>query len=70
MWWLAEGFWYGVGAYLFATRWPECKEWVEGREGRFDLAGCSHQLFHICVVLGASSHCWGVWCAWKGAVEW
>ncbi|KAF2021580.1 hypothetical protein BU24DRAFT_334127, partial [Aaosphaeria arxii CBS 175.79] len=23
MWWLAEGFWYGIGAAFFATRFPE-----------------------------------------------
>lgn len=73
-WWLAEGFWYGVGAAVFASRFPE--KWVEARSGggrgerrgRFDLWGSSHQVFHICVVFGAASHCWGVWVAWRNAV--
>jgi adiponectin receptor len=65
MWWLAEGFWYGVGAYFFATRVPESLPWAKDR---FDVLGSSHQIFHVCVVLGAACHCWGVWWAWRCAV--
>jgi adiponectin receptor len=63
MWWLVEGFWYSVGAVFFSTRWPE-----KGYPKCFDLFGSSHQIFHVCVVLGAASHCWGVWVGWRGAV--
>lgn len=76
-WWLAEGFWYGVGATFFASRFPE--KWAFYRDlrmqtqgqvgrrwmGRFDVWGHSHQIFHACVVLGAACHCWGVWEAWR-----
>ncbi|PSN70323.1 HlyIII-domain-containing protein [Corynespora cassiicola Philippines] len=69
-WWLAEGLWYGLGATLFASRFPE--KWAFGKggswKGRFDVWGSSHQIFHACVVAGASCHCWGVWEAWKNAV--
>lgn len=58
-WWVLEGVWYGIGAFFFATRWPE-KNWPE----RFDVFGNSHQIFHVCVVAGAATHCWGVWSAW------
>ncbi|KAF2265418.1 HlyIII-domain-containing protein [Lojkania enalia] len=61
-WWLAEGFWYGLGATFFATRWPEKVS------RRTDVWGSSHQLFHVCVVVGAGCHCWGVWRVWKGWV--
>lgn len=74
MWWLAEGFWYGLGVVLFAKRFPESSTWAKekGRDGKmrgnFDVWGSSHQLFHCCVVLGAGCHCWGVWWAWRSAV--
>lgn len=45
------GFLYLFGAYLFATQFPECR-WP----GRFDLAFCSHNLFHLCVVAAAVIH--------------
>ncbi|KAF2000718.1 HlyIII-domain-containing protein [Amniculicola lignicola CBS 123094] len=63
-WWLAEAFWYGLGATFFSTRWPE-----KGSR-KFDFVGSSHQIFHVCVAVGASCHCWGVWEAWKNDVEW
>ncbi|KAF2274588.1 HlyIII-domain-containing protein [Westerdykella ornata] len=63
MWWLLEGLWYGVGAWFFVSRWPE----KAVRRGKCDVWGSSHQIFHVCVVLGAAAHCWGVWQAWKGA---
>ncbi|KAF2184798.1 HlyIII-domain-containing protein [Zopfia rhizophila CBS 207.26] len=63
-WWFAEGLWYGLGAVFFSSRIPERR----GVVGKWDLLGSSHQIFHICVVLGASAHCWGVWCAWRAQV--
>lgn len=35
----------------FPERWSPVK---------FDIFGASHQIFHICVVLGALSHFWGI----------
>jgi adiponectin receptor len=58
--WLGEGAVYGVGACLFASRWPEKKY-----PGKFDL-GCSHGAFHVCVVLAAGVHLRGVWSAMLG----
>uniref|UniRef100_A0A1D1ZIW4 Adiponectin receptor protein 2 n=1 Tax=Anthurium amnicola TaxID=1678845 RepID=A0A1D1ZIW4_9ARAE len=45
------GFFYGLGALVYATRIPE--RW---KPGRFDIAGHSHQLFHVLVVAGAYTH--------------
>ncbi|KAL2522469.1 Heptahelical transmembrane protein 4 [Forsythia ovata] len=42
---------YGIGALVYAKRVPE--RW---RPGKFDIAGHSHQLFHILVVAGAYTH--------------
>ncbi|XP_068654477.1 heptahelical transmembrane protein 4-like isoform X1 [Aristolochia californica] len=42
---------YGLGALVYATRIPE--RWMPGK---FDIAGHSHQLFHILVVAGAYTH--------------
>lgn len=42
---------YGLGALVYATRIPE--RWMPGK---FDIAGHSHQLFHILVVAGAYVH--------------
>ncbi|CAN6458965.1 unnamed protein product [Victoria cruziana] len=42
---------YGLGALVYATRIPE--RWMPGR---FDIAGQSHQLFHLLVVAGAYTH--------------
>lgn len=42
---------YGIGALVYATRIPE--RWMPGK---FDLAGHSHQLFHVLVVAGAYTH--------------
>jgi adiponectin receptor len=70
MWWLAEGLWYGSGSWFFAKRWPECCVWAKEKDkGRFDVWGSSHQIFHCCVVAGAACHCWGVWWAWRCAVQ-
>lgn len=48
---LLMGLFYGLGALVYATRIPE--RWMPGK---FDIAGHSHQLFHILVVAGAYSH--------------
>ncbi|GAB2231800.1 hypothetical protein Drorol1_Dr00010812 [Drosera rotundifolia] len=48
---LLMGFFYGMGALLYATRVPE--RWMPGK---FDIAGHSHQLFHVLVVAGAYTH--------------
>ena len=40
---------YSIGSLLYGTRFPE-----KCRHGKFDLIGSSHQLFHICVLLGGS----------------
>ncbi|XP_007047565.2 PREDICTED: heptahelical transmembrane protein 4 [Theobroma cacao] len=45
------GLFYGIGALVYATRIPE--RW---KPGKFDIAGHSHQLFHIMVVAGAYTH--------------
>ncbi|KAK8931422.1 hypothetical protein KSP39_PZI017081 [Platanthera zijinensis] len=45
------GILYGVGAVVYATRIPE--RW---KPGRFDIAGHSHQLFHVLVVAAAYTH--------------
>lgn len=45
------GVFYGVGALIYAARIPE--RW---KPGKFDIAGQSHQLFHILVVAGAYTH--------------
>ncbi|CAI9752918.1 unnamed protein product [Fraxinus pennsylvanica] len=42
---------YGIGALVYAMRVPE--RWIPGK---FDIAGHSHQLFHILVVAGAYTH--------------
>ncbi|OWM82092.1 heptahelical transmembrane protein 4-like isoform X2 [Punica granatum] len=48
---LLMGLFYGLGALVYATRIPE--RW---KPGMFDIAGHSHQLFHILVVAGAYTH--------------
>jgi adiponectin receptor len=45
------GLFYGIGALVYATRVPE--RWMPGK---FDIAGHSHQLFHVLVVAGAYTH--------------
>ncbi|XP_025669006.1 heptahelical transmembrane protein 4 [Arachis hypogaea] len=42
---------YGLGALVYATRIP--KRWMPGK---FDIAGHSHQIFHVLVVAGAYTH--------------
>lgn len=53
--WLLEGIIYGVGAFFFATRFPESK-WP----GKFDIFLSSHQIFHVLVVMGSVVHFAGV----------
>lgn len=48
---IAMGVFYGLGAVVYATRIPE--RW---KPGKFDIAGHSHQLFHVLVVAGAYTH--------------
>lgn len=49
---LAMAVFYTIGAWFYVSRVPE--KW---RPGAFDLAGHSHQIFHVFVVLGALAHC-------------
>ena len=58
--WFLEGILYGIGAFFFATRWPESR-WP----GKFDVWGSSHQIFHVLVVAGSVVHFAGVWDAYR-----
>ncbi|KFK32681.1 hypothetical protein AALP_AA6G275100 [Arabis alpina] len=49
---LATGLSYAIGAAFYVSRVPE--RW---KPGAFDLAGHSHQIFHVFVNLGALVHC-------------
>ncbi|KAK2646608.1 hypothetical protein Ddye_021803 [Dipteronia dyeriana] len=49
---LLMGLLYTVGAGFYVSRIPE--RW---KPGAFDIAGQSHQFFHVFVVLGALTHC-------------
>lgn len=57
---LAEGFFYILGAYLYAVRFPE-----KCNPGKFDIFGHSHQIFHFFVVIAAYCH----YACIKGAQE-
>ncbi|CAI5958806.1 unnamed protein product [Closterium sp. NIES-64] len=48
---LLMGALYGIGALFYATRIPE--RWLPGK---FDIAGHSHQIFHVLVIAGAYTH--------------
>ncbi|CAJ2645151.1 unnamed protein product [Trifolium pratense] len=48
---LLMGILYATGAVFYVTRIPE--RW---KPGAFDIAGHSHQIFHVFVVLGALAH--------------
>ncbi|KAM7508368.1 hypothetical protein LguiA_018821 [Lonicera macranthoides] len=48
---IAMGIFYGVGAVFYVRRIPE--RW---KPGAFDIAGQSHQIFHVFVVAGALAH--------------
>ena len=54
-WVVLQGILYITGAALYAARVPE--KWAPGR---FDIWGSSHQIFHILVVLAATSHLMGL----------
>lgn len=45
---LVAGFFYSSGAILYALKWPE-KQFP----GKFDNFGNSHNIFHVCCVIGA-----------------
>ncbi|KAK4265425.1 hypothetical protein QN277_026480 [Acacia crassicarpa] len=49
---LAMALLYATGAGFYVSRFPE--RW---KPGAFDIAGHSHQIFHVFVVLGALAHC-------------
>ncbi|RVX05207.1 Heptahelical transmembrane protein 1 [Vitis vinifera] len=48
---LAMALSYGIGTIFYVTRIPE--RW---KPGCFDIAGHSHQIFHVLVVMGALAH--------------
>lgn len=48
---IAMGLLYALGALVYTLRVPE--RW---KPGKFDIAGHSHQLFHVLVVAGAYTH--------------
>lgn len=56
------GLFYGIGALIYAMRIPE--RWMPGK---FDIAGQSHNIFHVLVVAGAFTHyCAGlVYLRWR-----
>ncbi|KAK4445670.1 hemolysin-III channel protein Izh2 [Podospora aff. communis PSN243] len=54
-WVIFQGALYMLGAFIYAARWPERQN-----PGKFDIWGSSHQIFHVCVVLAAASHLYGM----------
>ncbi|TQS39001.1 hypothetical protein Golomagni_00478 [Golovinomyces magnicellulatus] len=52
---LLEGFFYILGASIYAARWPE-----RIKPGYFDIWGSSHQIFHILVLIAAGCHLYGL----------
>ncbi|KFY23639.1 hypothetical protein V493_05740 [Pseudogymnoascus sp. VKM F-4281 (FW-2241)] len=50
-WYIREALWYVGGAVVYMAKVPE-----RFAPGRFDVWGSSHQIFHVCVLLGAASH--------------
>mmetsp|Transcript_29871 Transcript_29871/g.21621 ORF Transcript_29871/g.21621 Transcript_29871/m.21621 type:complete len:191 (+) Transcript_29871:706-1278(+) len=55
---------YIFGAILYVTDVPE-RFWP----GKFDIWGCGHQVFHICVVIGAMIHYVESWRVYKERLE-
>ena len=53
---LLEGLLLILGAVFYATRAPESI-----KPGKFDIWGCSHQIFHVLVVPARSVHAIGIW---------
>jgi len=45
---------YAGGAVIYALKWPE-----KFYPGKFDYFGHSHNIFHVCVVVGAVLTFWG-----------
>ena len=62
--WFIGGISYIFGALLYILRFPEKKF-----QGKFDYIGSSHQLFHILVFVGATSHYFGSLDAYKYRFE-
>ncbi|KAL2322204.1 hypothetical protein Fmac_026583 [Flemingia macrophylla] len=56
---------YATGAVFYVTRIPE--RW---KPGAFDIAGHSHQIFHLFVVLGALAHTLATLQGWRGLPVW
>ena len=54
-WLVLQGLLYVLGAAIYAARIPE--RW---KPGHFDILGNSHQIFHVLVLLAASSHFMGL----------
>ena len=54
MYFKAGGASYIGGAIIYALRWPE-----KNYKGVFDYFGNSHQIFHVCVLVGALLHMYG-----------
>jgi adiponectin receptor len=54
-WVVAQGALYIVGAAIYASRVPE--KWAPGK---YDLIGSSHQIFHVLVVMAATTHLVGL----------
>jgi adiponectin receptor len=54
-WFILEAVFYISGAVVYAKKHPE-----KARPGVFDIVGSSHQIFHVFVLLGASSHFVGI----------
>ncbi|OBT86538.1 hypothetical protein VE02_04325 [Pseudogymnoascus sp. 03VT05] len=50
-WYIREAMWYVGGAVIYMAKVPE-----RFAPGKFDVWGSSHQIFHVCVLLGAASH--------------
>lgn len=62
-WLLLEGFFYILGAVLYAMRIPERLVYVDdGSPGIFDIYFQSHQIFHVLVLVAA-------YCHWKCLVN-
>ncbi|KAL8732763.1 MAG: hypothetical protein Q9166_002544 [cf. Caloplaca sp. 2 TL-2023] len=53
---LLEGLLLIIGALFYATRIPESI-----KPGKFDIWGCSHQIFHVLVVAATAVHAYGIW---------
>lgn len=64
LWLIAEGFFYILGACLYAMRIPERFTHKDAKDtllqhpvaGTFDFIGHSHQIFHVMVVIAAYCH--------------